>query len=437
MGQEIGYCFKCQARVTSADLEKGRGIRQEGRWLCEDCAPQDAAPSADYSRSKPDIRSGTGRIPRATPPASRPGPGKNQLLWIAGGIAVVVIIAVAMLSGTPSEPARAPVERPSRQDPVPEDSPRERAAKAALAKARAVGGSDLDRQIAAYLAAIEAANGTSLQAEARETYDGLVAIRRSAYARELAASDPPLQGHLAREEFKAALELLDVLRKRRSVSDWTDLVNQKADQLRSVADTAFASLREKAADAKRRNLKADVAAVRERVKKWGLPEKADELDRFLAGVAVESDERPWRAIFDGRTIGFLNPQSKSTWAVDNGAVVQLPKGNQAAQSAANIPDGELRIRFQASGVEKLYFTVRQQDEGRYTALWNTVQFSAFEGLPCELIFTLKGDTVVATLNGQPVPLEAYSNPKREGRLQFNVTAKAFRLTALEHRPLPE
>ena len=39
MGQEILYCFKCQERVTGAELEASKGLRYRVRTACKKCVP--------------------------------------------------------------------------------------------------------------------------------------------------------------------------------------------------------------------------------------------------------------------------------------------------------------------------------------------------------------------------------------------------------------
>jgi hypothetical protein len=95
-------------------------------------------------------------------------------------------------------------------------------------------------------------------------------------------------------------------------------------------------------------------------------------------------------------------------------------------------DGELRIRFEATGLETLRFAVRQGGDGAVSAY---IESSAYDGKPHDLVFVCSGETVQATLDGRPLDLERVGRPLR-GHLQFNYTGKSLRVLSIETRPLP-
>jgi hypothetical protein len=116
--------------------------------------------------------------------------------------------------------------------------------------------------------------------------------------------------------------------------------------------------------------------------------------------------------------------------VRDGALV--PAVSNAGQTTAEFGDGEVRIRFEAKEVNVVYFMIRKAGSEGTVAKWNTSAFRPYEGKPCELLFTCRGDSVTASLNGQSVPVEATGSP-RKGILQFNAQAKLFRILSIESR----
>jgi len=150
--------------------------------------------------------------------------------------------------------------------------------------------------------------------------------------------------------------------------------------------------------------------------------------REISGPA--GAERPWRALFDGRTLGVLNPQSHGNWKVEGGAIVK--SGSDAAQSAEEFGDGEIRIRFEGTGLDSCYFKVRQGGEGGVGVVFNTNSFLPLAGSPHDLVFTLSGERVAATLDGSPVAVVAEGKPLR-GRLQFNATGSTLRVLKIDVR----
>jgi hypothetical protein len=141
-------------------------------------------------------------------------------------------------------------------------------------------------------------------------------------------------------------------------------------------------------------------------------------------------ERPWRALFDGSTLEVLNAQSHPGWKVEGGAIVR--SGNDAAQSAQEFGDGEIRFRFEGTGLDSCFFKVRQGGEGGMTVSWNTNSFLPLAGKPHDLIFTLGVDRVSATLDGSPVEVVAEGKP-RGGRFQFNAKGAQFRVLSIDLR----
>ena len=78
MGQEIFYCFKCRERLTTADLEKGQGLKLGNRVSCTECLPQllgslSPAEQSEFARQIA-ARNMTSRAPASDAPPSRGTP---------------------------------------------------------------------------------------------------------------------------------------------------------------------------------------------------------------------------------------------------------------------------------------------------------------------------------------------------------------------------
>lgn len=78
MGQEILYCFNCQERITSADLDSANALRFGNRVACKKCVPDLIATLNPQERKElvarvqsatTDRRSGSGLTSRAARPA--------------------------------------------------------------------------------------------------------------------------------------------------------------------------------------------------------------------------------------------------------------------------------------------------------------------------------------------------------------------------------
>jgi hypothetical protein len=150
--------------------------------------------------------------------------------------------------------------------------------------------------------------------------------------------------------------------------------------------------------------------------------------REISGPA--GAERPWRALFDGKTLEVLNPQSHLGWKVESGAIVK--SGNDAAQSAEEFGDGEIRFRFEGTGLNSCYFKVRQGGEGGMAVAFDANTSLTLAGRPHDLVFTLSGDRVSATLDGSPVAVVVEGKPQR-GKLQFNATGSQLRVLKIDTR----
>jgi len=143
----------------------------------------------------------------------------------------------------------------------------------------------------------------------------------------------------------------------------------------------------------------------------------------------------WKPIFD-HSNDFLDPSCKVAWEYRDGAIWLVPKApNQAAKTLAEFDDAEIRFRFEPKNLDDAYFAVRLGNGANSQIVFNTVQLRKLEGQANELIFTCAGPKVTATLNGNPIEVDA-RGARARGALQFNAHGQCLKLTALDYRPLP-
>src|SRR5689334_11012253 len=100
MGQEILYCFKCQERVTSADLDSANALRFGTRTACKKCVPDllaslTAQERKDLvSRVQSSKKTATARFTTTTPrpkayPVAPSGRPNQIVIMVLGGIVAV------------------------------------------------------------------------------------------------------------------------------------------------------------------------------------------------------------------------------------------------------------------------------------------------------------------------------------------------------------
>lgn len=453
MGQEIVYCCRCQVRLATGDFDKGRATRVGNRVVCADCLPDalssltpeercgapptpPARPPSSGSwasgRALPSHPKSTARIRTVAVPArpdSRGWFGSRKVLGVIAAAASAVALLVWVF-GSPGNPrGRAPSSASSPESRPPVPDPRERDARAALERARRLPAEDLEAKIAAYAEAVRAARGTALYAEAEEAHRALLARRDQERLRELAALDEKARPLREREQLSAVLAIYEGARIRHPEDAWQALLEGRLREERVRVETLFRRLSEEAAQARRSGDRRREEELRARVAGWGLADRTAELDRLLSGIRPE---RPWRAVFDGRSLDWMSQDARSGWEVVEGAVRRRSGPDNAAQSRADFGDGEFRIRFETSGTGSVWFAFRQGAEGSYRVHWEPSAAAGLSGGTRELIVSMRGDEVTARLDGAALPVQAYGKP-RGGRLQFNAQASGFRVLSIEYR----
>jgi hypothetical protein len=149
---------------------------------------------------------------------------------------------------------------------------------------------------------------------------------------------------------------------------------------------------------------------------------------FLRGL-----KESWIPLFDGKTADCIRNQTG--WTVERGALVSDGSGLNSGQTKFEFENGDLRIRFEGKGWDSVSFRVRQSEKGSSGLFFDGVAVRPLEGRPHELIFSCRGETVTATLDGKPTPLTE-TQPVKSGCLQFNATKGQLRVLAIEFRAAP-
>ncbi len=339
MGREYFYCSHCQTRLTDEDFQTGKAAQVRDQASCEACLGEVLAPLSfkeqeqillEIKNAKERPRTPSQAALRAVSPApppagrytpvrdQRPAPVRIRPAPTSSHIGTILIVGVVALAGTfaglyflmgshernsanervvaPNVPAAPPapavrVAKPDapRTPPKPADPERDRPAREALEKARALAKAEpanVAAQVEAFKRAVSACVGTPLLDEAQKELDQLLARQKEAIAADLGPIDQEIQAACGKEEFKRALDLLEGARPRYASSEWTQALDAR---IRDVsvkhAWAAFAPLREKALDAHRRKAEEEIRAIRERVGRWGIASFVTELDRSIAAAS--------------------------------------------------------------------------------------------------------------------------------------------------------
>src|SRR6185295_9210021 len=144
-----------------------------------------------------------------------------------------------------------------------------------------------------------------------------------------------------------------------------------------------------------------------------------------------SDGKPWRPLFDGKTKESLLRGDAPGWKFENGAVVSIAGVNDAAQTRETFGNAEIRFRFEAESLDRLWFNFRQGAGVGYNVSLDS-NLKAMDGKH-ELLITAQGDKVTATLDGKPTPVVVLG-VAATGWLQFNGTGKRFAVLSVDVIP---
>jgi hypothetical protein len=150
--------------------------------------------------------------------------------------------------------------------------------------------------------------------------------------------------------------------------------------------------------------------------------------------AVFTQGKGWKSVFDGKSLDGFAPNTLDGWKLEDGALVNTASLKNSTKPRTQFEDGEIRVRFETVGGSYMHFTARQSAEGGYGIALDRNTLVGMSGKKQELIVTLRGDDVFATLNGQPVSVQAVGKPRR-GQLQFGINEGVLKVFSIEQREL--
>jgi hypothetical protein len=328
--QEIVYCSKCQTRLRGVDFNEGRARRVGNFAYCARCAPpgqqtpvtRKTAPTPKKTtalRTEPVRRSPTSQrlkpvgAGKSTPTPSQPGrtattatrrvvlaEGSSKskgILWVFIGVGslllAAVVVAIVVTSGggpnTGKDDANTGTQPPPKPEPEDEDPLAPPVLKLARRHVKKYP-SDFPGQIRAYTDAMLdlEKKGSPYAAAAKKELEEVRKRQWAALEPEMSELAATVEEMNKREEFSAALELLAGARNHHAdVPQWSNELGRKVDETWKAIGEQFGTLRERAVEARRKNAKEEVQAIKDRVAKWGLEKFNRELDEELARIIPE------------------------------------------------------------------------------------------------------------------------------------------------------
>jgi hypothetical protein len=140
-------------------------------------------------------------------------------------------------------------------------------------------------------------------------------------------------------------------------------------------------------------------------------------------------DRPWKPIFDGKTLDAISPLG-GTWRVENGAIVNAP-GVAKCQTKLQFGDGELRLQFEVMNCAYLEI-LPTNSPSCLEAILRGPQLEGMAGKRQELLLTRRGAEVSATVNRQPLSFRLLGNPFSQGHLRLFVGSGSLRACVKSH-----
>ena len=138
----------------------------------------------------------------------------------------------------------------------------------------------------------------------------------------------------------------------------------------------------------------------------------------------------WRPLFDTGSLDGLLGRGNNNWKTENGVLVNT--AGASLQSNTEVEEGDLRIRFEVKGAQYIQFATRHSETPGYMAVFDKGNIALIDGKPSEIIFSMRGESVTATVNGQPIDLKMESNVRpRKGRMQIYLNAGTIRIFGVE------
>jgi serine/threonine-protein kinase len=156
-----------------------------------------------------------------------------------------------------------------------------------------------------------------------------------------------------------------------------------------------------------------------------------EIDRL---AMLAPDPRPWTPVFDGRSLDCFFARDTKDWRVENGLLLNAVPHPGAMQTWRVFEDGEVRIRFQCRDQNYLGFHIRLDDKPGYGVDWARNDVNQMTGAEHTLLFTCRGPSVTATLDGKALQIRAMSEARR-GTLHFSSVGGQLRIRSIDYRDL--
>jgi tRNA A-37 threonylcarbamoyl transferase component Bud32 len=157
-----------------------------------------------------------------------------------------------------------------------------------------------------------------------------------------------------------------------------------------------------------------------------------EIDRL---TTLAPDPRPWTPVFDGSSLACFMGKETPGWRLENGSLASITPNPGAMQTSRLFEDGEVRIRFECSGQTYLGFNIRLGLDAGHGVDWNRGGVNQMAGAEHVLVFSLRGETVSATLDGRALPVKVHSR-SRKGTLHFSMVGGSLRIKSIEYREPP-
>jgi hypothetical protein len=255
-------------------------------------AVQDAPLSASSAkmRSQPDPNSSASARARLAPAQGPPGgverrkssdtarrrwsEKSSRNMGLAVLAAVVMAAAVFLMMRSGGDSGTAPSSRPVAGGTTP-GAPDGRTSALEhddVRKARdfaRVNPKDIDGQIAVWRNAQLTADRPPDSDVIKKELERLLALQSEAVRAALVEIDAQAKPYLEKEEFVLAASILNSARTRFASPEWTLAIDRKRDAARETAVKLLPSIKEKAADARKRGAAEELKALQARVNRWG------------------------------------------------------------------------------------------------------------------------------------------------------------------------
>jgi hypothetical protein len=377
MGQEIVYCSRCASRLMGSDFEKGKAFRLGDQSVCKDCALKllETLPGSERELLAEKLeRAGTRkRSPHSSPalPAlpgptgvqgipsrvtledssrkmkaigMRPSPPPERRRTLSPGLLVAILVALvvgiialaSVLKSGPSAPREAPQPIPDRfASPVPPSPP----------------------------SPVPGPGPAPVTPRAAPPPPAPAAPSTEA---ELDRIDKEVRTACEEENFRRALEVLEVAKKQLRAGGWYGKIQERIQDVYDHSRKVFEPLREAALAARKKKDEAEVQKIVAQVAKWGLPTLSAELEKRLnpetpPPPAPSKDALSYQASFQ-RALGLAG-------ARDYEAAVRELEGTQKALQDREL-QGQLAADLEAFRLAQLVPQEAIQVLSKWPRGWN-------------------------------------------------------------------